>query len=172
MIKYEVNKPFPFPHPMPGAEISLTDITTGFFDIKAYFVEPAPEEIKDWRKGKATIGVYEHDKCPFIIVKFDSWSIDASINILKVKSDEQRDIWLNNEGNQIILFLIDSRTNILKAARMVSVDFSEGLRDILEQQANTFDSADQVARRIAEIQHGISTDEMFARAKFKMKIGG
>lgn len=172
MIKYEVNTVFPFPNPMPGAEITISDITTAFFDIKCYISNPSPDEAKDWRKGKITIAIYEYDKCPFCIVKFTDWSLDVSVNVLKIQSEQQREEWLNTEGNIINLFLIDSRTNILKAMRTISVNFSESFRDILEQQTEKYDSAGQVERRIAEIQHTVSTDEMFARAKFKMQFNG
>ncbi len=168
MIKYQVNAPFPFAHPMPGADVTLSDITSVFFDVKCYMSDPAADEIRDWRKGKMTVAIYEYDKCPFFILKFADWSLDASINVLLIKSDEQREAWLNTEGNIINLFLIDSQTNVLKAMRTISVNFSEQFRDLLEQQVEKFDSAAEVVKRIAEIQHSLSTDQMFSRAKFKM----
>ena len=172
MLKYEVNKPFPFPHPMPGAEITLSDITTGFFDIKCYMSNPAPDEIKDWRKGKIVTAIYEYQHCPFFIADFGSWNLDASINILKIKTEEQREDWLNAEGNLVNLFLIDSSTNILKAMRTIGVNYSEQLRDILEQQTEDYEDAASVEKRIAEIQHTVTTPEMIARAKFKHAFDG
>ena len=167
MIKYEVNKPFPLPPPMPGAEATLSDITTSFFDVKCYMSEPTPDEIQDWRKGNLRYGLFELDACPFFILAFETWNLDISVNVLKIKKSEDIDTWLNTEGNVINLFLIDAGTNILKAMRMISVprNVAEGLKDILEEQTHRYDNRDQVEKRIAEIQHTISTDNMISRTK-------
>ena len=53
----------------------------------------------------------------------------------------------------------------------VSCDLSEYLRDVLEEQINTYETATDVERRIAEIQHLTSTNEMFLRAKKMYKVG-
>lgn len=166
MIKYEVGKEFPFPHPNRGAELCVSDISTSFFDVKCYLNTPSSEEIKDFKKGKMTIGVYVYDNCPFVILNFKNWNLDVSINVLKIKSDDQRNEWLNTKGNIINLYLIDSNSNVLKAMRTVSVNFSEDIRDILEKQTESFDNVQEVEIRIEEIQH-LTTAEMFSRVKYK-----
>lgn len=167
MTKYEVGNPFPFPHPMPGAEVTLSDISTAFFDVKCYLHDIAPDEIKDWRKGILKYGFFEYDKCLFFIIAFENWNLDCSINILKIKSDEDLENWLNADGNLINIFLIDAGTNILKAMRTFSipVDLSESVKDILEQQTEKYNNHEEVEKRIAEIQHSITTDEMIKRTK-------
>ncbi|TDQ73795.1 hypothetical protein CLV99_4232 [Sphingobacterium yanglingense] len=59
MIKYEVNKPFPFPQPNSGGEITLSEITISFFDIKCYLSDPTSNEIMDWRKGSLEYALFE-----------------------------------------------------------------------------------------------------------------
>lgn len=165
MVKYEVNKPFPFPHPMPGMEVTITDITTAFVDIKCYICSPTSDEMKDWRRGRLKYGIYEHDFCVWLLLKFPDWTIDASINILKIKSDSDRDNWLNADGNVITLFLIDSNTNALAAMRTISVKkgLAERIKDLLEQQTHKYDTVADCEKRIVEIQHTLSTDYMISK---------
>ena len=89
-----------------------------------------------------------------------------SINIFNIKDDEARTAWLNSESNIVNMFLIDARSNILLAARMISVQhsFAEKLRDILEEQANSYDSQQAVEGKIMVIQHTFSTADMIPRA--------
>lgn len=165
MIKYEVGQPFPFPSP--GGEVTISELTTTFFDVKTYFSDPTPEEIRDWRKGKLKYGLYIQDHIPFFIIAFENWDLDVSINILKIKNDEDVDKWLNAEGNLINLYLVDARTNILKAMRTMSVhmDFSEGIKDVLELQSKNYDSWQEIDRKIMEVQNTLPTKSMIGKGK-------
>lgn len=167
MTKYEVNKPFPYPHPRPGMEITLSELNEAFFDVKAYLSDPTPDEIRDWRKGKLRYGLYFQDDIPFFILAFENWDLDININILKVKKGEDIDKWLNAEGNIINLYLIDARTNILKAMRTISVSLncSEGIRDVLEMQSQNYDSVQEVDTKIYEIQNSLTTHQMRSKGK-------
>ncbi|MYY43960.1 hypothetical protein [Elizabethkingia anophelis] len=170
MNTYEINKPLPTPHPLPGADVTFIEFTNEFIDLKAYFDKPTPDEIKDWCKGTLSVSVFEYGKCPFLILKSKVWLFDASINILKIRAETQREDWLNTEGNIINLFLIETHTNILKGIRTISVNFSKELRDILIAQILKFQDAKTVEKRLAEIQHSMSTEEMMNNAKIKQEI--
>ncbi|GEM63938.1 hypothetical protein SF1_19200 [Sphingobacterium faecium NBRC 15299] len=167
MIKYEVNKSFPFPHPGAGAEITLSDITPSLFDVKCYLNNPVIDEIRDWKKGALTYAIFEQDSCPFFIIEFENWSLDCSINILKIKTDSDREVWLNAEGNLVNLYLIDATTNILKAMRTISLqkDLCEKLRDICEVQTERYENAIECEKRITKIQNLRTTDEMLKMSK-------
>ncbi|HEY4207961.1 MAG TPA: hypothetical protein VGM31_14155 [Puia sp.] len=172
MTHYEVGKPFPGVNVMPGQDYTRSEITTGFFDILAYISDPTPDEIRAWRKGHLQYGLFEHSDIPFFIVDFpaDSWNIDVNINVLKVKAQHQQEAWLNADGNIINLFLINTRTNILEGARMISIaiDIAEKIRDVLERQTIAYHSAEQVELEIANIQHTLTTAVMISRTKMKV----
>lgn len=172
MIKYEINSPFPFPHPSPGEETTLSEITTSLFDVRCYLSNPTSEEINDWRKGSLRYAFFDMDSCPFFILCFDGWNLDCSINILKIRSDEEKDAWLNAEGNVINLFLIDAKTNVLKAMRMISIqkDASEKLKDVCEAQTERFENAMECDSKIFEIYMKVSIEQMLKLGKvYKLK---
>lgn len=82
MNSYQVNSQFPFPHPSPGAEVTLSEITTSLFDVKCYLQNPISDEIEDWKRGTLRYALFEQDACPFFILDFKDWNLDCSINIL------------------------------------------------------------------------------------------
>ena len=170
MIKYEVNTLFPFPHPSPGAEIAISELNTPFFDVKNYLHNPTTEEIKDWRRGNLKYGFYFENNIAFFLLLLETMSLDVSINILKIKTDEQREVWLNTEGKVINIFLIDTETNILKAMRMFSIpmELAERLKDTLEAQQD-YEDVKIVDAKIAEISNRLTTEDMITRTKmFKL----
>ena len=166
MIKYEVNQVYPFPHPQPGLEISLSEINTAFFDVKNYLHNPTPEEIKDWRRGNLKYGFYFENNIVFFLLQLETMSLDVSINILKVKTEEQREAWLNEEGKVINIFLIDAATNILKGMRMFSIpmELAERLKDTLETQQN-YEDVKIIDEKISEITNRLTTEDMISRTK-------
>lgn len=170
MIKYEVNQIFPFPHPAPGAEISLSEISTAFFDVKSYLHEPTPDEIKDWRRGQLRYGFYFEDNIVFFLLKLETFSLDVSINVLKIKTPEHREQWLNAEGKLINIFLIDTKSNILRGMRTLSIpmELADRVKDVLETQQD-YGTAEAVEKKIIEITGRLTTEQMISKTKmFKL----
>lgn len=162
---YKVGESFPQPNILPGAERCIASLNTAFFDVLYYIQKPSSEDIRTWRKGKLKYGLYAEKSVPFVIIDFPDarWNFDVSIDILKVYSEEQREDWLNGEGNIVTLFLINAGTNILEGMRTISVNFGEKLRDILEEQCILYESSAEVDKEFNDIVSRLTTDNMMSR---------
>ncbi len=169
MIKYEVGARFPHDKYLGKGEITIAMLNTSFFDVLCVLNGIAPNERKDWRKGKLTICLYEQSNIPFICCAFENWSFDVNINIGKA-TDEQVEEWLNSEANIINLFLIDAKTGNLEAMRTISIpkSMAERIRDICEVQSER--SVEETDSLIQATLAGISTQFMITNAEMKFNL--
>ena len=167
MIKYEVGEQFPSKNPLSGEDITIADFTSGFVDIKCFMTNPTDAEIKAWCTGRMTYCLYTNRAVPFIVIDLPGFNLDVNINILKIKTEEQRTEWLNEEGNLITFFLVDAQTNVLVGMRAVSVhkELANKLKDTLEKQCEEYNTAEEVDLMIAKILHTVSTIHMLAISK-------
>lgn len=169
MIKYETGKQFPHPKYLNRGEITVAMLNTAFFDVVCVLGNISQSEKKDWKKGKLTVFLYEHDDIPFIVFAFNNWNFDINININKVQP-EQIDNWLNSPANTINLFLVEATTGKLEAMRMISIPagMAEKIRDICEKQSQSNDL--EVNNKINSILELLTTQTMMSKATHKFKI--
>lgn len=69
------------------------------------------------------IGLFIYKDTPFLYLDLREFSVDFASNINKIRNQKDIDNWLNSETNVIQLYLIDGETGILKAQRMISINF-------------------------------------------------
>lgn len=154
---FEVGKTFPWKKYIGLGDVTVSVFNTVSFDIVVSFTAPHPEEIKLFRKGNLKTGLFNYKDVPFLYFDFNDYSVDASLNINKL-SETEIDEWLNAESTSINLYLIDGRTGILHAQRMISINFMEDIRDILEAQ--TQQTVEETDRLITEATSQYTTEQM------------
>lgn len=171
MIKFEVGEQFPLHNHARGIEQPRIDMNEAFFDICFYSLQ-SDNDAPIFRNHPIRYGVFAKNNLPFFLIDFiKEFNLDVSINIHKVHEDKVEK-WLNSSSNVINLYLIDAKTNILKAMRMISInpECANLIRDILEKQDENYESASTVEGAIKVIANNYSTDEMFENAKFTSKL--
>lgn len=168
MIKYEVGKQFPHEKYLNRGELTVSILNETFFDVLVCLHGITSDETKAFRKGKLTAGIFEYKSIPFIIFDLgDGFSFDVSIDITKI-SEEQQNMWLNSNSNTINMFLVDASNGELKAIRMISVNFADEIRDILEEQTGL--PINEVQSRISMSLQLIDTNIMLNNLKKKMEF--
>ena len=156
---YEIQKRFVHEKYLNKGEITIAMLNESFFDLVCILNGITASELKDWKKGKLTLYLYEKRDVPYIVFQFGNWSLDININVLKAKDDEIAN-WLASDSNLINLFLIDEATGILKAMRTISVpkSFADEIRNICEKQLTyTVQDIDRIVMRTIQ---EIPTDVM------------
>lgn len=166
MIKFETGQVFPLSQYLNGGEVTVSHITNGLFDLVCVLSDLSSEEIAAFKKGKLSIYLYERENVPFIVYDFGSFTVDVTIEISKIKNDEDVDAWLNADSNIMNLFLVEATTGILKANRFISVplNFTEKIKDICEK------TPEDITHIINSVRTTTSTDQMIKHASMGFDI--
>ena len=163
---FEVGKLFPWDKYIGIGDQTLAVLNKAFFDVVVSFTGPTTEEIKAFRKGKLEVGLFPYKNVPFLYLDFGRFSVDLTIDINKIRTEEEKDNWLNESAKVINLFFIDGDTGILKAQRLISINFSDEIRDVLEEQtALTSEETDNI---ITEVTNRFTTAQIQRQATKKM----
>lgn len=169
ITKFEVGQPFPLHNHASGIETNRIEFNEGFLDIVYYIKNGSTEDIKTFRKGGLSYGVFESQNVAFLLIKYQgvNWAYDCSINIYALKKESDIENWLNSEANAITMYLIDADTNILLGMRMIGVQpkFAEEIRNILDEQLNLYKSKENVDTIIDRIVKNFTNDLMLQRTK-------
>lgn len=164
--KFEVNKSFPWEKYRNLNEATVPVFNQRSFDVVVSFIAPTVKEVEIFRKGTLEIGLFIYKDIPFLYLDFRQYSIDFALNINKLERLEDIDNWLNSKANVIHLYLVDGETGILKAQRMIAVNFFEEIRDALElQTAQTANETDEIIQELSSIY---TTEEIQQKAIKRM----
>ncbi len=166
-MQFEVTKRFPKPNPYRGLDRPMVVFNDSFFYLIFYLTHPSSREIRACKDGKLQYGIFERDSIPFLIVYFMDfdWSMVFPINILKFKCYDDLDKWLELEANALNLFLVDTKTNVLEAARFIKISISEEIKQILKNQRMAYEHSDQVNYRILKISSRYTSREMIENSQ-------
>lgn len=159
-MKYEVGKLFPDSRYIHG-DMPRAIFNETFLDVAIPMDNITRSEIEAFKSKSFVAGLYKSGDIPFIVFKFQDFSIDVDLNITLLTA-EQQEKWLNQNANVMNIFLIESTNGILCGIRFVSVNFSEELKDILEEQTDKTDS--DINSQVVMIRNRVSTEDMLARA--------
>lgn len=165
-VKFEVGARFPWEKYIGIGEKCLPVLNPTSFDIVVSFIDPTSEEIKTFRKGMLEFGLFNYKNVPLIYLDFQSYTLDVALNINNFLSQEKIDNWLNAKSNIINLFLIDNSTGILSAQRLISINFMEDIRDILEKETQY--TQEETEKLIIEASHLFTIQQMQKGAIKKM----
>lgn len=165
MQKFEVGQPFPWEQYHKIGDATVPVFNKYSFDVVISFIDPTPEEIKIFHQGKMELGLFCFKDTPFLYLDFGHFSFDFALNINKIDQVEVES-WLNSKANAVFLYLVDGSTGILKAQRMISINFLEEIRDILENQ--TGQTAKETDEIIQEVTCMYTTDQIRQKAIKRM----
>lgn len=168
MTIYSLNTTFPDANPAPGADFAIIRLMEGgTFDLVMYMTNPSEKEIQAVQTGKMQYGVFINKYIPFFLAKFETFTFDASINMMKAGEDSKRDKWINSDANLVSFFLIDSNTNTLKAMRIIGIEPAamNDIKTMLRQQPIKFMHSGGVENAITEITNRFTTDDMIVKSK-------
>lgn len=124
-IELRAGERFPFDIQDMKTEGATWRIVNDTFDVVVMLQRAKLEEIKAFRKGEFRYGVLVLDCVPILLIKFgDALSFELLFNIvLEKEAGRDIDTFLDNEANQLIMFLIDPYSRIIKALRVVEIDY-------------------------------------------------
>lgn len=167
--KYGVGEVFPHEQYLNKGEVTVAMLNHAFFDVVCVLKNVTKQEVKEWRKGKLSVYLYENENIPYFCLDFGTWSLDVNINMNKVKADYV-DAWLNSESNLINLFLVEESNGILNAMRTITipVEIEERIRDLCEVQTNF--SVNEIDLRIQKTLSKYSTKQMINKADLSYKL--
>lgn len=159
---YEVGKPFYLDCPNPCSDFALIQpVDGGTFDILMYMKTPSFNEKLQAKTGKLQYGIFESSNIPFFIVKFESFSFDASMNMLKLPF-HKRNEWLSENKNGVTLFLIDSMTNIIKSIRFIGLNIGavNTFKSACSNQIKHYKTPEDIEKAIENICKRYTTSQM------------
>lgn len=163
---FEVGKKFPLSEYTGMGDVTKTILNPDFFDVVVSFTDPTPKEIVTFGRGELETGLFIYENVPFLYLDFKNFSVDASLDITKMKNQKDAEAWIKEETSMINLYLIDSKTGVIKAQRLISIDFGADIRRVLEQQKGT--SGDRVNQTIVRVNNTYTTKQMQEKAIKKM----
>lgn len=128
-----------------------------------YFNAPSMSEINDIKQGKSRFGLFVKDNIIFFLSKFGSLAwMDApySIHLTKEKFDIEAPS--SGEGYALNVFLIDAKTGILKAARLIglSTKVSLSLLNAINAQRSQFFDLNNYSTKLQSLYNNYSTNDM------------
>jgi hypothetical protein len=170
MVVFSFGEPFPLHHKANGTEYCRADFNDSFFDICYYFPDVDERHINTWGTAPFKYGVFEAHHIPFFLVAFEidgkPWYFDLFLNVHHILGGDAA-IWLKSEGRIIRLYLIEGNTNHLVGMRMISINENAAnyIREICEEQYQTYQNIQAVDVKIDKIIDSISTAEMVQRTK-------
>ena len=172
MVVFDLGKPFPLHNKANGSEFCRCQLTDSFFNICYYLPNPSEQDIKAWRSGPIEYGIFESQNIPFFLTSFKmgrtQWVFDVTINVHLI-ADDMADIWLNMEGQNVLLFLINGHTNILESFRLIRLQKADAnkIKDVCVAQDYAYENATAVDLTITKITNSLTIGDMVSRVKMK-----
>lgn len=162
---FEVGKRFPLNQYDRMIEGMFAQLQPEAVNFIACLADPNPKEIRDFRSGNITYGLFIANAVPFFIFDFGNWSLDASTNIFKIQED-YRPQTIEGSGNLSTMYLVDIRTFELKAMRAIGIEhrIMKKYRKTLVDQLERYKESLEVDRAIGGIIRSYTTAEMLEKA--------
>ncbi|MHB8171192.1 MAG: hypothetical protein ACYDG6_06585 [Thermincolia bacterium] len=140
------------------------------------FNNPTPQEIEAAKTGQVELALYETDPVIFILHRIkglETWSDSPfSIRIYQNLEFDWSEEIQEGQGLGLFIVLIDSRTGIVKALRMVgtSTEFARELRAAILRQLERPFNGDEYDAKIDSIYRAFTSEELLTRSIAKHKI--
>ena len=165
LVTVAVGSPFYIANPA-GRNDHITAVVQGvLFDVCCWCDGLKSKEVQAWKRGWLQYGVFVRDSVPFFLLNFPEvkWSLDVTINIIAEKEDNQpyKD-YLYSSSNAVMLYLIDAKSNTLKAMRQIGLDniTTDMIRSACSNQLERYQSSADVLRVINDTVQSITTEQM------------
>ncbi len=130
------------------------------FDILIGFNNPTEEELNSLF-GEIELKLFAIEMIPFIVLKTPSFTVDMSINILKINNVFLLD-WLEGNDNFVKIVVVDPKDMTLKGLRFIRISFMDKIREILKGQLSH--SVSTIEQYICLVTSQVTTEQMEANA--------
>lgn len=130
------------------------------FDILISFNNPTEEELNSLF-GEIELKLFAIEMIPFIVLKTPSFTVDMSINILKINNVFLLD-WLEGNDNFVKIVVVDPKDMTLKGLRFIRISFMDKIREILKCQLSH--SVSTIEQYICLVTSQVTTEQMEANA--------
>lgn len=154
---------------IPPKEGYLPVLNGSSFDIIAFLANITRQEIDDWLKGEARIGLYIKKSIP--IVLFDlgrSWSFDIYLNILQ-ENEDVRESFLGSDNYhpKTILTLVSYSDSIVQGIRTIDIHFDLLLKikEACFEQALKYPSKEACQKIALKLLSKYSADKLRAKSE-------
>lgn len=172
MESYIVGQKFPHNNYLNKGNIFTLMLNDTSFDLVGVLSGISKQEIEDWQKGSFTLYLYHANDIPFLCVSFKYFQFDVSFNILKMVEEDYINFWIENEANAVSMFLVEEKTGIIKAMRMVGIsyDIANRIKEICKKQKENYKNYKEVDYKIQSIMELIPTKTMIKNAELSYKF--
>lgn len=171
MIIFEVGRPFPF-------EIEntiLIDFKENGFHLPIGYNNLDDFEINAFKNGKIDMDIAFVNNIIFIILEIEGIlelsdvPFHIALSTTPLEALELQD----GEGYALHMFLIDSKDNVLKAIRLVSLseEFSHTLKTLIDKQLEEFFNMDDYNKRLANVFNNFTQQDLKEMSLAHFSIG-
>ena len=164
MINYEIGTQFPQEKYLNKGEVAMAIPVGQFFDVLNSKTKLTDNEATAFKQGRLTVSLFERYHVPFLIFDFGGGFIfKVALDATKAVLEEPE--WMTEQANEVNMFLVDAKTGILKATRLIKLPgmFCEKLREILAKQLSRQSEA-TVENDINALDRMLATKDMLDRA--------
>lgn len=161
----EVGKPY-----MKGIESYQEGVRFNFSNVGGYlfivYDTPTQDEIKNIRKGKIKTTILPIEEVLFLFFKFGSLPyMDAPYTVHLSRPFNFFEL-TEGIGYNLKIILVDGRTGIVKAIRIVGfpTELSLKLRELIENQKKMYFDLNDYYRKINQIYSLYSTDDLVRKS--------
>ncbi|BFH18246.1 hypothetical protein J6TS7_20680 [Paenibacillus dendritiformis] len=164
MIKYEVGTLFPHPNLKKGMDNCRTQIVGSSFDVLCYITNPTNKDRKVFKDALLRFHVWVYQHIPFMAVSYlgSNWTYDFTLTVVGGSNVESS---FFEPGNAVTLFLVDAKTNIMQAGRLIGLpeEAEKLIKDACSEQLKVYKDRKEIDAVIASVYNGMSTDEIIQR---------
>ncbi|KHF33410.1 hypothetical protein CM49_04358 [Paenibacillus sp. P1XP2] len=159
--RYEIGQPFP--QDGPGKEIIRSQLNGSSFDVLLWLNNLTSREKKVFKDSLLRLHVLIESYIPFIAVSYlgSAWTYDFTVSVAG-RNSAAVDIFLQ-DGNAVFFYLIDAKTNILHATRMIGLplEAEKQIKNACCEQYRIYgDQSAEVYRVISQIYSYMPTDKI------------
>ncbi|MFB5269315.1 hypothetical protein ACE41H_21370 [Paenibacillus enshidis] len=161
-MMYEVGALFPQLNPEPGVAVPRTQIVGSSFDVTYYINKPTNKEINTFKNSLLRLHIFVYKHIPFMAISYlgSSWTYDFTLTVVG-RDKEVLDTFFH-DGNAVNLFLIDDKTNILRAGRLIGLypEAEHQIKSACRDQLTAYKEIAEVNAVINEGYSSMQTDDI------------
>ena len=155
-----VGQKFPLIRLVPEGDATRTLPGDGFSGFMVCFHRPTEQEINRFNTSPLEYGVFCQNYVPYLLLKFGTWCVDGSFNI--VGGGEPCDAWIKSNANLLNIYFIDSNSKLVKGIRSIGLDQSvvTTIKDACIMQKKMYSHTQAIYREMERIERQYDTHAM------------
>lgn len=169
MQKYEVGSPFPIHNEAPGVDRCTARLAGATFDVLYYINGANSREVRTFKDTLLRLHVWIYEDIPFLAVSYlgENWTYDVTLTVATHDKRDVAEAFIDGEGNATTLFLIDAKTNVIRAMRTLGLPDSAtvAIKDAARAQLERYEDETDVLAVVNAVYERLSTADIIARGE-------